>query len=116
MSTSHRLGYIAGPNRVLIAFLIQRDQYRRFLLGQVEINHADAAAFAFARYRPVNFTRACRAGNHFADQRIGRNPVNESQTLVIGQDFLSLFLKGWRFDDRAPAVIMRESRTMSNKI
>ncbi len=64
MSTLHRLLNIAGPNIGLTGFLIKRNQYNGAWFGQVEINNADTAAFAFNPYRPVDFTCAFGTGIH----------------------------------------------------
>lgn len=97
MSTLHRLLNIAGPNIGLIGFLIKRYQYNGALFGQVEINNADTAAFAFNPYRPVDFTYAFDNWDHIARQRIAGNPVKKRQTLILGPDFLGLFLECGRF-------------------
>lgn len=44
MSMLQDLFDVAGLDMGLLRLLIQRDQNHRPLLGQVEINHADAAA------------------------------------------------------------------------
>ncbi len=64
MSTLHRLLNIAGPNIGLIGLLIKRNHYNGALFGQVEINNADTAAFAFTRYGPADFTCAFGTGTH----------------------------------------------------
>lgn len=66
MSISSRLLDVAGLDVGLIRFLVHRDQHHHALLSQVEINHANPSAFAFARYRPADFARAVGAGNDIA--------------------------------------------------